>query len=171
MDELILERPGQRRAILEPGDTYQQFGALPWRRNKKGDIRVLLVTSRERGRWLCPKGWIIEGRSAAESAAQEAFEEAGVFGDVGLQAFGSYSYDKILRDQTAVDCRVTMFGLRVRGTLLQWRERGERKRRWCGLSEASDLVSDIGLGDLLREILLDDRILVEPTGNPAVNAW
>ncbi|WP_018181776.1 NUDIX hydrolase [Kaistia granuli] len=159
MDELILERPTLRRAVLEPGDTYQQFGALPWRRDKKGDVRILLVTSRERGRWLCPKGWIVEGRTAAESAAQEAFEEAGVFGDIGALALGSYGYEKILRDQSSVDCRVTMYGLRVRGTLLQWRERGERKRRWCGLHEAIDLVSDGGLGDLLREIAVDDRIL------------
>ena len=151
MDELILERPTRDR-FVESSDTYQQYGALPWRRNRSGEVRVLLVTSRERGRWLCPKGWIVDGRTAADSAAQEAFEEAGVFGDVSLEPFGSYSYDKIMRDQSTIDCRVTMFGLRVRGTLLQWREREARKRRWCGLSEAIGLVSDAGLGDLLRRV-------------------
>jgi len=157
MAELILERPA-RDGFIEPSDTYQQFGALPWRRNRSGEVRVLLVTSRERGRWLCPKGWIVDGRSAAESAAQEAFEEAGVFGDVDTQALGSYRYDKILRDQSTIACRVTVFGLRVRGTLLQWREREERKRRWCGLSEAIDLVSDAGLGDLLRKVQAEARL-------------
>jgi 8-oxo-dGTP pyrophosphatase MutT (NUDIX family) len=161
MDELILERPSRRRTPIEDGDSFQQFGALPWRRNKHGDIRVLLVTSRERGRWLFPKGWLAEGRSAHESAATEAFEEAGVIGDVDDRALGSYNYEKILRDQSTVDCIVTMFALRVRGTLLQWRERGERKRRWCNLSEAIDLVSDEGLGRLLREVHADGRLLAQ----------
>ena len=158
MDELILERPDSR-SFIEPSDTYQQFGALPWRRNRSGEVRVMLVTSRERGRWLFPKGWIIDGRTPAESAAQEAFEEAGVFGDVSDQPFGSYSYEKILRDQSTIDCLITMFGLRVRGTLLQWRERNERKRRWCGLSEAIGLVSDPELGDLLRKVQADPEML------------
>jgi 8-oxo-dGTP pyrophosphatase MutT (NUDIX family) len=158
MDELILERPSRNGAIAE-GSAYQQFGALPWRRNREGVVRVLLVTSRERGRWLFPKGWIIEGRSAAESAAQEAFEEAGVFGDVSAASVGSYSYDKILRDQSTIACQVAMFGLKVRGTLLQWRERDQRRRRWCGLTEAIDLVSDAGLEQLLRRIASDEKIL------------
>ncbi|WEK49127.1 MAG: NUDIX hydrolase [Candidatus Kaistia colombiensis] len=158
MDELILERPSRRREPIEDGDSFQQFGALPWRRNKHGEIRVLLVTSRERGRWLFPKGWLAPGRSAPESAATEAFEEAGVIGDIDRQALGSYNYAKILSDQTSVDCIVTMFALRVRGTLLQWRERGERKRRWCHLSEAAEMVSDEGLGRLLREIQTKGRL-------------
>jgi 8-oxo-dGTP pyrophosphatase MutT (NUDIX family) len=159
MDELILERPSRRLTPIEDGDSFQQFGALPWRRNKRGDIRVLLVTSRERGRWLFPKGWLDDGRTPAESAATEAFEEAGVIGDINGSDIGSYSYTKILRDQSTVDCIVTMFALRVRGTLLQWRERGERKRRWCNLSEAIDLVDDEGLSRLLREVEADGRLL------------
>ncbi|MCX5568642.1 MULTISPECIES: NUDIX hydrolase [Kaistia] len=158
MDELILERPSRWREPLEEGDVFQQFGALPWRRNKHGEIRVLLVTSRERGRWLFPKGWLAPGRSAPDSAATEAFEEAGVVGDIHREALGSYSYAKILNDQSSVDCIVTMFPLRVRGTLLEWRERCERKRRWCHLSEAVEIVSDEGLGRLLREIQADDRL-------------
>jgi len=158
MDELIMERPSRRRTPIEDGDSFQQFGALPWRRNKRGEIRVLLVTSRERGRWLFPKGWLAEGRTAAESAATEAFEEAGVIGDIEDRVLGSYHYEKILRDQSTVDCIVTMFPLRVRGTLLQWRERGERKRRWCNLAEAIDLVSDAGLSKLLREVQDDGRL-------------
>lgn len=164
MNEMILERPSLRRDAVESGHTFQQFGALPWRRNKLGEIRVLLVTSRERGRWLFPKGWIVEGRTPSESAATEAFEEAGVIGDVDARALGAYSYDKILRDQSSVDCLVTMYALRVRGTLLQWRERGERKRRWCNLSEAIDLVSDDGLGRLLREVQADGRLLLQGEG-------
>jgi 8-oxo-dGTP pyrophosphatase MutT (NUDIX family) len=159
MDELIMERPSRRIIPIEDGDSFQQFGALPWRRNKRGDIRVLLVTSRERGRWLFPKGWLDDGRTPAESAATEAFEEAGVIGDIDDRNIGSYSYAKILRDQSTVDCIVTMFALRVRGTLLQWRERGERKRQWCNLSEAIGMVSDEGLSQLLREVEANGRLL------------
>ena len=62
-------------------DSARQVAALVWR--KAGpEPEILLVTSRISGHWLLPKGWPMEGKSAAESALQEAFEEAGVWGVV-----------------------------------------------------------------------------------------
>src|SRR4051812_31246741 len=52
-----------------------QFGALPVRRTKDGS-RILLVTSRETGRWIIPKGWPMAGKKPYQAAAQEALEEA-----------------------------------------------------------------------------------------------
>ena len=43
-----------------------------------GKGKILLVTSRGTGRWIVPKGWVERGVAAADQAAQEAFEEAGV---------------------------------------------------------------------------------------------
>ena len=55
--------------------------------------RVLLITSRGTGRWIIPKGWPMPGRSLAEAALQEAWEEAGVRAKTG-EEMGSYHYDK-----------------------------------------------------------------------------
>ena len=72
-----------------------QYGCLPWRR--VGDaVEVMLITSRGTGRWVIPKGWPMVGVSGAESAAQEALEEAGVVGSTA-NAIGSYPYNKLLK--------------------------------------------------------------------------
>ena len=74
-----------------------QYGALPYRVTKTRGIEYLLVTSRETGRWIIPKGWPIEGMKPAKTAAREAYEEAGVRGTVSDKAIGNYSYKKELR--------------------------------------------------------------------------
>jgi len=40
---------------LKSPEELLQFAALPWRHDRQGNIRVLMVTSRERGRWTVPK--------------------------------------------------------------------------------------------------------------------
>ena len=68
----------------QPGQPPRlQVAALCWRRSGKG-LRVLLITSRDTGRWVIPKGWPMRQRTEAEAAAREAYEEAGVRGIVAL---------------------------------------------------------------------------------------
>ena len=70
----------------------RQFAALPWRIGDGGTREVMLVTSRETGRWVIPKGWPMKGRKPAEVASQEAYEEAGLVGRViGKRAAGSFA--------------------------------------------------------------------------------
>ena len=58
-------------------DARTQYGALCWRMHR-GKVEVLLITSRDTGRWVIPKGWPIDGLAPAQTAAREAWEEAGV---------------------------------------------------------------------------------------------
>ena len=37
--------------------SLKQVGALPVRKTRKGALEVLLVSSRDTGRWVIPKGW------------------------------------------------------------------------------------------------------------------
>ena len=88
-----------------------QFAALCWR-STRGRTEVLLVTSRETGRWVIPKGWPIAGLSPAEAAAREAWEEAGAKGKMAEQALGFFTYDKVLdraSDPVALPCIVAVF--------------------------------------------------------------
>lgn len=141
----------------------QQYGAVPWREDRNGRARVLLVTSRERGRWIVPKGWPAEDRTPCRSAAQEAFEEAGVIGDVRPLPLATYHYIKAGRDGPLQHRCVTLFALRVRGTLTNWPERGQRKRRWFDLDEAADIVDDRGLAQAIRALYgLSERLAEAP---------
>jgi 8-oxo-dGTP pyrophosphatase MutT (NUDIX family) len=127
-----------------------QFAALPWRRDRQGNVRILMITSRTRGRWIVPKGSLCQGCTPAQSAAREAFEEAGVFGDIRPVPIGSYVHGGALKESLKAPFHVTLFALRVRATLLQWPEKGQRIRRWQTLDEAADMASEEGLARLLR---------------------
>ena len=59
-----------------------QFAVLPWRISAHGTREILLLTSRETHRWVIPKGWPMKGRKPVEVASREAYEEAGLLGQV-----------------------------------------------------------------------------------------
>ena len=73
-----------------------QVAALCYRETPKGK-QVLLITSRDTGRWIVPKGWPVDGLDGAEAALQEAWEEAGVSkADIESAPMGYYDYNKRL---------------------------------------------------------------------------
>ena len=92
---------------------------------KDSEIRYLLVTNRSRKRWILPKGIIDVGKTALETAAQEAFEEAGVHGNVDSDPLGVYQYKK-----WGTQCRVTIYKMEVNRIEADWPERDLRKRIW-----------------------------------------
>src|SRR5208283_1810191 len=65
-----------------------QVAAVCYRIRKRG-IEFLLVQSRG-GRWIFPKGGVEPGLTPAQSAALEAFEEAGVHGRMEEMPFARY---------------------------------------------------------------------------------
>ncbi|MGB3815529.1 MAG: NUDIX hydrolase [Shinella sp.] len=139
---------------LEAGatDELQQVGVLPWRIRRDGKPMILLITSRRQGRWIVPKGWPMEGRSLVGAASREAFEEAGIVGDIGPTPMIEYRYMKVLDDGSQVPCRVTVFGMNVRGTLSHWREKAQRQRRWFSLDAAADRLDDEELAAFVRTL-------------------
>jgi ADP-ribose pyrophosphatase YjhB (NUDIX family) len=139
----------------------RQYGAIAWRRSRSRELKILLITSRERGRWIVPKGWPIKGETPAKVAALEAFEEGGVFGDALSEPIGAYDYLKILRDGSTALCRVVLFGIEVRGTLVNWPERSQRKRSWFTVSEAGRTVSDSQLARVLRSLEANCTVCVD----------
>lgn len=116
--------------------------------------KVLLVTSRGTGRWIVPKGWPMPGRSLADAAMQEAWEEAGVRGRVAQAPFGTYSYDKQQEHGFAIPIEVRVFALEVEALEDDYPELGQRQRRWYRPERAAELVAETGLKRLLRELPL-----------------
>ena len=72
----------------------RQVAALPLRQAKDGTLEILLVTSRDTGRWIIPKGWPSKRLKDCKVAAREARQEAGVKGKIRREATGSYWYVK-----------------------------------------------------------------------------
>lgn len=138
-----------------------QSGALPWRfkRSKKSDkAEVMLVTGRRSGRWMIPKGWPVEGKTMADSAAQEAFEEAGIKGKISPEPIGTFRHVKqhFLVGRMEVDIQV--HAMAVKRELGDWPERSERARKWFRVEEAAERVDSeelrlliVKLGEILKE--------------------
>lgn len=130
-------------------DRSIQAGALCLRDGASGR-EVLLITSLRTKRWIVPKGWPMPDRSLAQTALQEAWEEAGVRGFVDELEACAYSYDKIRRDGSAVSTRCSLFRVDVRELAEDWPEKKRRERRWVPLAEAATMVDE----QELREIFL-----------------
>jgi len=121
-----------------------QAGVIAYRADAD-EPRVVLITSTSRRRWVIPKGHIEEDSTAAESAVQEAWEEAGVRGDIQTPALGEYGYEKWGRRY-----RVEVFLLEVEREFADWPEAGVRKREWVTFRDAIRRVEEPKLKYLLR---------------------
>ena len=129
----------------------RQIAALPLRL-KGGAVEVLMITSRDTGRWVVPKGWTMKSVKPWAAAAIEALEEAGAKGHIAREACGTYRYDKRMEDGEAVPCRVRVYPMIVDKLLSRWKEAAERERRWFPAAEAAGLVDEPELADLLRRL-------------------
>jgi 8-oxo-dGTP pyrophosphatase MutT (NUDIX family) len=127
-----------------------QFAALPYRQRDDGTIEVMLITSRDTGRWVVPKGWPSERETAWDCAAREAHEEAGLVGEIRKRPVGSYHYKKMLENGFPVWCTVEVFALEVSQQASNWEEQGERACRWFALEDAAGAVDETELGSLIR---------------------
>lgn len=139
-------------ATAPPGQPPSlQVAALCWRRTGSGALRILLISSRDTGRWLIPKGWPMRRRTEAEAAAREAFEEAGVRGEIAGRSMGLYVYDKWLGKGRAMRCTVRVFPLRVREMLRSYPEIGQRRLKWLPPEKAARKVAEPELAALIRD--------------------
>ncbi|MEL0438834.1 NUDIX hydrolase [Phycobacter sp. K97] len=134
-----------------------QVAALCCRMTKGGKPKILMITSRGTGRWILPKGWPIPGRSMAQSAAIEAWEEAGVRGVPVDQCLGEYYYEKWRRDLEPLPCAVRVYPVIVTALKDRFPEQEERKRSWKSPRKAAALVQEKGLQSILKRF--DPRVI------------
>ena len=128
----------------------RQYGVLAYDIADDGEPRFLLITSRSTKRWVLPRGNPIPGLSPPQSAAQEAFEEAGLTGLVSPEEVGAYRYDKVRRDGSTIPANVHVFPLRTTIQSGHWPEQDERQTRWFTQEEAAEAVDEPGLKSLIR---------------------
>lgn len=127
----------------------EQYGVLAYRYAAGGQVELLLVTSRETGRWIVPKGNRVPGLGPAESAAREGFEEGGVEGDVAPEPIGRYRYVKQRRSGGVTPASVLIYPMRVTRQLGDWPEKSERQTAWFSLADAAASVAERSLRQLI----------------------
>lgn len=121
----------------------------------KGDgneKRVLLITSRDTGRWILPKGWPIDGLDAPRAAMQEAWEEAGVKGKVNKDPIGQFTYEKSLDSGGVSLCDTSIFEVTVTDISDDFPEAQERTRKWVTPKEAANMVQEPELSAILEAL-------------------
>lgn len=126
-----------------------QFAALCYR-VKASKTQILLVTSRGTGRWIIPKGWPTHGQSAPDSAAIEAWEEAGATGKIGQRPLGIFSYVKGMGPEKDLPCLAMVFPLKVRKLEKDYPEHAERRRKWVSVKKAAAMVDTPELARIIK---------------------
>lgn len=121
-------------------------------RDRKAGREVLLVTSLTTKRWIVPKGWPMKGKTLAEAALTEAWEEAGVRGRVLPDPVAAFTYLKEFKNGETAPCRCELFLVDVREQRDDWPEAKRRTRRWVPLAEAATMVAEDDLRALFTRM-------------------
>jgi 8-oxo-dGTP pyrophosphatase MutT (NUDIX family) len=121
-------------------DTLRQAAAIPIRGSK-----LCLVSSSNGKRWVIPKGLIDPGHTAAETALNEAWEEAGLVGVLSKDPVGTYLYNKLGNTY-----HVLVFIMRVTEAAEEWPEKDQRQRIWVSVDRALEDIEDAGLRELIE---------------------
>jgi uncharacterized protein Yka (UPF0111/DUF47 family)/8-oxo-dGTP pyrophosphatase MutT (NUDIX family) len=147
-----------------------QVGALPYRIAGAGRVEVLLITSRDTGRWVVPKGNPMHGFAPHEAAAEEAWEEAGVRGAVCPTPLGRYRYWKHRRLRPPRELQVSLYCLLVMEQAVDWPERHQRVTQWFDLAKAAAAVAEPELKRLIAGFREPPRLSLADRVLPAVRA-
>jgi len=117
-----------------------------------GDAReYLLVTSRDTGRWIIPKGWPIRGLKSNEAALQEAWEEAGVRNSrATAEPVGIYTYNKRQSTGLEIPVETLVYAVEVEDLSEKFPEAHQRTRKWVKADEAAEMVNEAELKSIFR---------------------
>ena len=123
-----------------PAYYYTQSSVIPYR-VRDGKPEILVIASSKKNHLVVPKGIKDPGLSPQESAAKEAWEEAGIEGEVADTALGSYTCEK-----WGATCTVAVYPMKVTRVIpeAEWEE-NHRGREW--------VTPDLAAGQLKQEEL------------------
>ena len=137
-----------------PKTLYLQVAALPYT-IINNEIMICLITSRETGRWVLPKGWPKTDKENHLMAKIEAEEEAGLRGKISKKCLATYTYKKKLHIFATVTCEVEIYPFHVTHQNLRWPEESQRQLLWTSLDDAQSLIEESELVTLLTKITPD----------------
>lgn len=110
-----------------------------------GEPKFVLITTTGSGRWIFPKGSPEAQMEDPDVAKMEAFEEAGVEGDLFQKPMTLYYWK-------GYQCsEITYYPLRVEKLHMSWDESSHRERKVCNLEEALELLDEPSFRHTLAE--------------------
>ncbi len=127
---------------------FKQSGVIPILND-----RLVLITSRKSEQWIIPKGYVEKGLSPADSAAKEAYEEAGLIGVVHHKEAGNYRYRKFGKLFS-----VKVYPLFIETMLDEWDEMHVRSRKLVTPAEAVEMVGHVELRQIIADFFVNNRV-------------
>ncbi len=100
-----------------------QVGVVPILEAKGSPAQIVLITAKDKQRWLLPKGNHEPGLSRRQAALAEAFEEAGAIGGIDGNRFVDVPFNK-----GGELVRLRLYRMRVQRLMDDWPQRHERDR-------------------------------------------
>jgi 8-oxo-dGTP pyrophosphatase MutT (NUDIX family) len=106
-------------------------------RRRLGGLELCVIRRKNSGRFGIPKGFIDRGDTPEQAALNEAFEEAGLKGQILGDAIGTYQYKKWRAPLT-----VAVYLMDVLEEEERWQEMRFRDRSWHSIDDAARLLAD-----------------------------
>jgi len=116
-----------------------KVGSIPFK-TKNGKIAILFVTSQARGRWILPKGTLLDKETHKKGCEREAYEEAGIKGSI----LTDYPITKLITksvDNNIETVPVTFYPMEVIEQFSDWPEKVKRQRHWALLKDIDKIAS------------------------------
>jgi len=151
-DKFPYPEPNSIELRNRPAYYYTQSSVIPYRINK-GKLEILTIRSNQNKHWVVPKGIADTGLSLQDSARKEAWEEAGVEGNILEEALGTYRYKK-----WGATCKVTVYAMEVTNQLSddEWEEQ-HRGRQWVSAKKAATSLKQVELVPMI--LTLEKQLL------------
>jgi phosphohistidine phosphatase len=130
----------------KPDYYYGQSGVIPYRIKKK-ELEILLISTRSGKNWTIPKGIILDKLEDSESAVKEAFEEAGLIGNLDETISWQFRFRK-----WGGICDVKLYPMHVEKELDDFPENEFREKKWLSVDEAVKLVKFEQVKDFIVEL-------------------
>jgi len=125
------------------GNYTVQSGVIPYLiENEK--IKIIIITNRNKKKWILPKGFIDKGLTPSESAQKEALEEAGITGTISENAVGCYEYSRNTQNY-----KVYLYPMKIESIQNDWPEFLERERAIIDIEQIKDYIRDEGIRGLI----------------------
>ena len=111
-------------------------------REKNGQTEVLLVSTKNNG-WGVPKGNLIPELGKKKTALEEAYEEAGVLGEISNKKKATIEHP---------DWTLDLYPMKISKLLKKWPEMGRREREWVPLKKVDKKLGYPALVECVEEL-------------------
>lgn len=178
----LISRQGRHRQLYEDNRRLVS-GCIPYRfregcedneHSKEDCLEVLMVSSPNRHDLVFPKGGWENDETVHEAACREAFEEAGVKGNINKTQLGVWEFRSKSRQTISSlegGCRGYMFALEVTEELETWPEQENHGRKWLNIRDAFRLCRYDWMREALGaflELMENDKQQSKTTNNHMV---